>query len=196
MDSDKEVLTKYLKTGGGLILTGQNITEQYDDHTFFQTALKVSCTNFFCPVQDVTGFGIKFALTGGSDNQKAPDWYEALPGGEQIFTYADGKSAGVYAKTYVGKSAACGFGIESIALSERTKVIDALVKLVAPSKADVIKRVVYFDSEEQQKRWIELHGSKLASLNDFELNQLKVLAIEKKCRPLLKMLNNKSITDE
>ena len=123
-----DVITSYLKVGGNLLITGQNVGV-FDGTGFARSwwydslqAIFVDKTVDFQPVAgvaDTTYAGAVFTLNGGSsaNNQFETDVVRPFPNSltQPIFEYADGRAAGLYAGLcQPHRLIYLGFGLEGV----------------------------------------------------------------------------------
>jgi len=188
-DTDQHIVREYLKTGGSFIISGQDLGYDLKKSDLLNKVLMVKFGTDNSGQKFVDGLGQYVSINDGANNQKYADRYEVIEPGSVLFKYEDGTCAAVYASTFAGKSATCGFGFEGIGDGDRDNVIAALLNKVASTDIELIRRIRYFDNEEQILRYAELHSHRLANLTAEELDSLSCELKGKGCRALVRMIN-------
>jgi subtilisin family serine protease len=185
--ADQAIVDEYLKKGGSLILSGQDIAYDIKRSDLLNKVLMVTFKDDSSNQKMVKGLDLYFSIFGGALNQKYAERYEVITPGSVLFNYDDGTCAAVYANTYAGKSATCGFGFEGIADGERDMVIEAVLNKVASTDLELINRIRFFETDEQMVRYAEIHAHRLSNLTSEELFSLQNDLTD--CRPLAAMIN-------
>lgn len=120
---DQEALTQYLKAGGRLFLSGQDVGYDIKRSPFFQQVLGARFVRDACLTREVTGGGLAFMLEGGTGagNQRHPDVLEAA-GSDPFLVYgADQGVAALTGTSGPGRFVYAAFGFEGIDTEEHRK---------------------------------------------------------------------------
>ena len=160
---EQAILTKYLQSGGSLLITGQDIGYNIKSSDFYTNYLKARYIKDSASSKTVTGFTYAFNI-----DQKYPDVIEAINGSEAFLDYSN-KSEGA-AVRYKGdyRLVYFGFGLEGIQSADTRKAVmdSALKYLEIPAelkitRLDTLKKMV-FDNAETKAAVINYYEEMLA----------------------------------
>ena len=169
-DKDCEILAEYLKSGGRLLLSGQDIGYDLKNSVFYRDYLKAKFVKDDSGARKITGQGLSFGI-----NQKYPDRVEALSGATVFFEYDGGGAAGLLVGDLPGKVLYLSFGIEAITTDEnRVAVLEKGLAAIEPTALDAVARLSLLEDEGCRIRWAEVVAPKLDSLSAEQLEQLNI----------------------
>lgn len=152
--NDQAYLTAYLKSGGGLLLTGQDIGYEIKRADFYRDWLKAEYKADGAKARTVRGeaepfAGLEFAISGGTgaNNQSYPDLLAALAPAAGALSYtANGATEGVAGVAWsdkVSRVIYLGFGFEGIAdAAVRLEVMKRAVAFLLPGDAALVSAPV------------------------------------------------------
>ncbi|MBW7874964.1 MAG: S8 family serine peptidase, partial [Candidatus Cloacimonetes bacterium] len=123
-DQEMETLTEYVKSGGHLVLSGQDIGYALKQKSFYTDVVGAKYLKDTASSKNVSGLDLSFVLDGSesANNQKYPDVI-ASNGADVIFTYGDSEGAGTRNKRGEGVVTYLGFGFEGINTAESRKQV-------------------------------------------------------------------------
>ncbi len=169
-DTDCEILAAYLKSGGRLVLSGQDIGYDLKSSAFYRDYLKASFQKDDAGTRKINGQGLSFTI-----NQKYPDLIKALPGATVFFEYEATGAAGVLVSDLPGKVLYMSFGVEAIVdADDRVQVLQRALEAVEPAAIDSVARLSLFEDEALRTRWAEVVAPKLDALSEEQLKQLNI----------------------
>ncbi|MCK5685841.1 S8 family serine peptidase [bacterium] len=146
--NDTAMLTKYLKSGGTLFLTGQEIGYNLKTKDFYKDILKAKYLKDDSRVKIVRGKGMTFRIErgNGADNQKYPDVIEPLKGATSYLNYDTDKGcAAIFIKNNVYKIVYLAFGFEGISTTlQRENVMKTILEDINNGLISKIKRIIRF----------------------------------------------------
>ena len=169
-DKDCEILAEYLKSGGRLLLSGQDVGYDLKKSAFYRDYLKAKFVKDDAGVRKIKGQGLSFGI-----NQKYPDNVEALAGATVFFEYEGANAAGLLVNDLPGKVLYLSFGIEAITSDDkRLAVMEKGLAAVEPTALDSVARLSLLEDEACRIRWAEVCAPKLDNLSAEQLNQLNI----------------------
>ncbi len=156
-DNDQAFLTAYLKSGGNLFLSGQDIGYSIKNTEFFKTMIKAKYVQDSSKVKEIKGLdmfqGTNFSIAGGTgaNNQSYPDVVEEISPAKLIFNYendtnnAGGAGIVLDEKTY--RVVYLGFGFEGVADEVyRNKIMKNILDFLLPQGKIKFVRAIAIDS--------------------------------------------------
>ncbi|MBI3892260.1 MAG: S8 family serine peptidase [Candidatus Wallbacteria bacterium] len=174
-DADQAALTAFLKSGGRLFLTGQDIGYELKDKDFYKNVLKAKFVADASTSKDVSGTGFAFKIEGGdgANDQRYPDKIEALAGADTYLTYgAANGPAGLKIKSDASRVVYLPFGFEGIdsAANRKAVMADAMAYLL-PTQAQRVARIPLVPSE-LRSAYADLMAREAAELTDAAASEL------------------------
>jgi subtilisin family serine protease len=181
---DQEVLTRYLQSGGRLILAGQDLGLRLKGTPFYNQVLGAKFLKDVSSQKKILGQGLEFRLNGGdgASNQKWPDRIEVSPEASKtaqvVFTYKAKGPAGILNKVGMGKVVYLPWGLEGVSDSRsRKEILAALIQALKPSTGDRLNRIEWAYKRDRRLFFMLLNQFKVNSKNqrDIRLDLLKRL---------------------
>ena len=156
---EQAMLSRYVQSGGALILTGQDLGVHFSYRNLFSSrVLGVSLVEEDISPSSLSGEGFEFELNGGdsADNQNYPDLVtlsrQASDSARVLFSYAGQGGAAVFNSYGEGKSVYLGFGLEGVRGAKlRLRILKHLLALVQPMSHQRLSRL----------NWAYLHDKAL-----------------------------------
>ena len=186
---DRDILEEYLKSGGRLLLSGQDIGYDIKNSSFYEDSLKAVFEKDDSKQDEVRGQGLSFSIDGGAGNQKYPDVVSPRPAASVFFEYADGGSAALLIDSTPGKVLYLAFGFEGIAGNlQRKKVMDACLSSLGPSRLDNVSRLALFDEERLRSQWSMIVAEQVDGLSAKELEVLELRLTGRRKSPAVRDL--------
>lgn len=153
LDSNEQAwLTAYLKGGGALLLSGQDIGYELKSAAFYREMLKAAYKADAAKARTVRGSaepfeGMAFAIGGGTGvAQQYPDLVAPLPGASSVLDYAaEGAapegSAAVAWRDGVSSVVYLAFGLEGVAdAAARTELLKRALAYLKPGASDLAEK--------------------------------------------------------
>ena len=149
LDGDaQELLEAYVKSGGRLIISGQEIGYRIRVSRLYQKVLGATFLEDISRVKSIEGSGLRFNLDGGdgADNQRWPDVIKINPGAAQtaraFLHYKNRGPAGIFNTFGLGKVIYLPFGFEGVDLKRnRNALMSMMFNLVKVSLKDQLDRI-------------------------------------------------------
>ncbi|PKK89664.1 MAG: hypothetical protein CVV64_13390 [Candidatus Wallbacteria bacterium HGW-Wallbacteria-1] len=173
LEKDQILLREFLRSGGGLVLSGQDIAFDLKNEEFLSQVMKTSYLKDKAPTRKVIGSGplqgltMNISLGDGANNQLYPDVIGLQEGAEAIAAYDQENTgwAGVIADGPEGKGrvAFISFGLEAVSTApDRAELARRLVEAVKPSLIRRIERLTMLWNSENPTRLNSLAAADLS----------------------------------
>jgi len=173
---DQEALSLYVKSGGRVIISGQDLGLRIKGTSFYNQILGAKFLADVSVHKRIQGLGLDFRLNGGdsSGNQKWPDVIEVSSEAEQtaevIFNYAGKGPAGILNSVGSGKIVYLPFGLEGVRDSRsRQAILRAVVERLRPSISDRLNRIEWAYKMDQRLYFLLLNQFKMDKENEAEI---------------------------
>ncbi len=145
---EQEMLTEYVKNGGRLIISGQEIGYRIRASNFYKQVLGATFIKDISKVKTIEGSRLSFKLDGAdsANNQRWPDVikanFKARKTVKAFLNYKDNGPAGLINTYERGKVAYLPFGFEGISgRRNRKALMKLMIKLVSPSTREELDRI-------------------------------------------------------
>ena len=172
---EQEILVQYVKNGGRLIMTGQDLGWALKTGTLYRKVIGATYIADKSPVKTVTNQTATFELDGGdsANNQKWPDVVavnEELDDVEVLYTY-EGRGPAITAHSYgAGKAAYIAFGFEGInGVAHRNTLIAELDEVINPTASESLNRMEWAFHQDSHAYQALLKNFKVTEQNKKEV---------------------------
>ena len=190
-DQEMETLTEYVKSGGHLVLSGQDIGYALKQKSFYTDVVGAKYLKDTASSKNVSGSGLSFVLDGSesANNQKYPD-VVASNGADVLFTYGDSEGAGTRNRRGEGAVTYLGFGFEGINTAESRKaVMSALLNSGLSETRSYLTRLQKAHTQSQDSWELLARQAKHLKLDTQEaLSVMEATGNSEAFRPVLHLL--------
>lgn len=192
---EQESLLEYVKNGGGLLMSGQDIGWALKSGDLYKKALGAVYIGDKSPVKTVTNDTLTFELDGGdsANNQKWPDIIavnEEFEDVEILYSYQNRGPSILAHKFGSGRTAYMAFGFEGInGVSNRNTVIAELDVVISPTISDKLNQMERFYHTDAHAYKVMTRNFKITDENQAEIESyLETKPHKAPFRPLIQTL--------
>jgi hypothetical protein len=177
--SERKMLTEYVKNGGRLIITGQEIGFRIRASDFYKEIIGANFVGDVSKEKRIEGSRLEFKLNGpdSANNQKWPDVIRINPKVRRTvkaFLHYKGKGpAGLISKVGKGKVAYLPFGFEGISgRRNRKALMKLMIKLVSPSTREELDRIHWSYQNQSDLYPVLIRRFRVSDQNRFEVGEI------------------------